>query len=661
MKKAREVIIILILFTFGINLHADEEILDNTGAAFLTIDPFPRTAAMGSAATGICGGITSIFFNPGALVLTEGDVISSTHCEWFQGIRFENIALSHKMKNIGALGVDVKGFYTGGMERRAGDSPEPEGTFGAYFINFGITYSKQLFYFLPVGLSLRGITEKIDTLSAFGTCLDIGLLYRTFIDGLQFGFVLKNLGPEMKFKEEKFKLPGLIRFGAGYRIFSGNLLFSADIEKIGKRKATLNVGSEVIILRTLSIRAGVNGENRKEIGKTAGLSLGAGFAVGDINIDYAFVNYDYLGMTHRFGLTFTPGVTEEEKKRIKKLALEEARKSLREKEKMMSSMSFEKGEELIREGKFDEAINELDISLIWDPGNAKANGLLKKVKEGMRAKEENDAFILGKKAFESGNWLEAITQFDRVLKLNPNNKEAVDFMNHAKNRLEDESLRLAQKEKEKSEDIQSLFNSAVKEYSRSNYRLAITKWQKVLALDPSREDAKSYIAKSQEKLNRKLTSLVNKLNKQIKKKDWLSVISTVKKIKSIEVANKNANAAEKEANREIKKLIQSNLKKAKEFYKQGKMFSSEEYFRIVLRYNSGNKEAKSYLKRIAMIGEKEDADKWYLKGIDAYTKNQFKLAISYWNRCLSIEPEYEKAKKNIERAKKKLAELKTVE
>lgn len=661
MKKAREVIIILIFFTFGINLHADEEILDNSGAAFLTIDPFPRSAAMGSGLTGASGGITSIYFNPAGLVLTEGDIISSTHCEWFQGMRFENLALSHNMKNKGALGVGVKGFYTGGMERRTVDSPEPEGTFGAYFIDFGLTYSKQFFYFLPVGLSLRGIYERIDDQTALGTCLDIGFLYRTAIEGLQFGLSLKNLGPEMKFKDEEFKLPGLIRFGAGYRTFGGNLLLSADVEKMGKRKATLNLGGEVVILRTLSLRAGVNGENRKEIGKTAGLSLGAGFAVGDIKVDYAFVNYDYLGMTHRFGLTFTPGVTEEEKKRIKKLALEEARKSLREKEQMMSSMSLEKGEELIREGKFDEAITELDISLIWDPGNAKANGLLKKVKEEMRTKEENDAFVLGKKAFESGNWLEAIAQFERVLELNSNNKEAVDFMNHAKSRLEEESLRLAQKEKELSEDIQSLFNSAVKEYSKSNYRLAITKWQKVLALDPSREDARSYIAKSQEKLNRKLTSLVNKLNEQIKKKDWLGVISTVKKIKSIEAANKDANAAEKEANKEINKLVQSNLKKAKKYYDQGNMFSSEEYFRIVLRYDSRNKEAKSYLKRIAMIGEKGDADKWYLKGIDAYTKNQFKLAISYWNRCLSVEPDYEKAKKNIERAKKKLAELKAVE
>ena len=638
-------------------LHAQEDMLDNSGAAFLTIDPFCRSASMGSAFTGVSGGITSLYFNPGGLALSEGDIISTTHCEWFQGMRFDNLAVSHSMNSKGALGIDVKGFYTSGLEKRTADTPESEGEFGAYFINFGVTYSKNLFYFLPLGFSLRGIYERIDDNSAFGASFDVGLIYRTAIDDLQFGISLKNIGPEMKFKEEKFKLPSMFRIGAGYRMLGGNLLLSVDIEKQGSREAVLNIGSEVVILGTLFLRAGLNGENREDLGKTAGLSLGAGFAVSNLKMDYAFVNYDYLGMTHRFGLTFTPGVTAEERKRIEQLALEEARKSLQEKEHMMSSMYLEKGEELISEKKYEEALSNLDISLVWNPSNEKAKELVIKMQEEIRKREEKDAFTVGKKAFEVGNFLEAIAQFDRVIELNPKNTDAVDLRSQVKNRLEEESLRLAQEMKEKSEDIQSLFNSAVEEYSKANYKIAISKWEKVLAFDPTREDARSYINKANEKVRKKITSLEERLENRLEKKDWLGVLTTAREIKLIDSSNQKAREGEKKANSKIKALVKSNLNKAKEYYNKGNLFSSEEHFRIVLRYDPRNKEAKSYLNKIEKGGQKEDADKWYLKGIDAYTKNKYKLAISYWNRCLSIEPDYEKAKKNIERAQKKLIEL----
>jgi tetratricopeptide (TPR) repeat protein len=124
-----------------------------------------------------------------------------------------------------------------------------------------------------------------------------------------------------------------------------------------------------------------------------------------------------------------------------------------------------------------------------------------------------------------------------------------------------------------------------------------------------------------------------------------------------EIMHIRAVDAAKKAQDEIGKIVQQNLKKAKQYYTAGNLFSSEEYFHIVLRYDPTNKEAKSYLEKIEKGGKQEDADKWYLKGIDAYTKHKYELAISYWERCLSIDPGYDKARKNIERARKKLIEL----
>jgi len=640
-----------------IGVHADESVLDNTGAAFLTIDPFPKTAAMGSSFTGIPGDISALFFNPSGLVLAESDVISSTHCEWLSGMRFENLAIAHSLEEKGALGINVKGFYTTGLEKRIADTPLSEGAFGAYFIDFGLTYSRQLFYFLPVGFSLKGIYEKIDEETTFGVALDLGVTYRTPIDGLNFGFSLKNLGSDMQFKNETFKLPNSLRAGVGYRTFGGNLLLSADMEKMGKYKTTVNIGSELIVLKTLFLRFGVNGETRVDVGPSSGLCTGVGFAVGDIKVDYAFVNYDFLGMTHRFGLSFTPGVTAPERKKIQKLAEDEARKSLLEKEKMMSSMYQKKGEAMIAEENYDEAINNLDIALVWDPSNAQGKDMLQKAKNLQKKKEEIDFLNQGKAAFDASNFLEAVSLFDRVLAVNPDNLDASELKKAAQANLEKESLSIAHKKSEQNENVQNLFKSAVREYSKGNYRAAISKWQKVVSVDPKREDAVVYIEKATMKINAKVVVLTKRLKSKVKSKDWVEVTITAKQVIALKPDDKYAAGTQKQAEEEIRKLINLNFEKAKEYYKKGNMFSSEEYFRIVLRYDPSNNEAKTYLKKIEKSGSKGDADKWYLKGIDAYTKNQYKLAISYWERCLSVDPGYTRAQKNIERARKKLIEL----
>ena len=49
----------------------------------------------------------------------------------------------------------------------------------------------------------------------------------------------------------------------------------------------------------------------------------------------------------------------------------------------------------------------------------------------------------------------------------------------------------------------------------------------------------------------------------------------------------------------------------------------------------------------------EDIEELYLKGIEAYTNDEFRLAVKYWQKCLDIKPDYSKAQKNIAKAQKK--------
>ena len=60
----------------------------------------------------------------------------------------------------------------------------------------------------------------------------------------------------------------------------------------------ISIGSEYWLQNLLALRAGYC--SGRDLGN--GLSLGCGFKIKDIQVDYAFVNYDILNYTHRISV-----------------------------------------------------------------------------------------------------------------------------------------------------------------------------------------------------------------------------------------------------------------------------------------------------------------------------------------------------------------------
>jgi len=103
----------------------------------------------------------------------------------------------------------------------------------------------------------------------------------------------------------------------------------------------------------------------------------------------------------------------------------------------------------------------------------------------------SDLIRLGQDLIENGDYDLALANFNEVLKLDPENVDAITSIQKA---------RRLQKEKLFTEEIEPLLATAAQKSKAGDYLRAIEHYQKILALDPEYVEAKEYIRKNEELL-----------------------------------------------------------------------------------------------------------------------------------------------------------------
>jgi hypothetical protein len=115
---------------------------------------------------------------------------------------------------------------------------------------------------------------------------------------------ITNIGTNMKFVDDEFKLPAAGRIGVAYRsrapldgfVLSGDLRFPNDSAAKGQ------IGAEIWPYKMFALRGGAKLGYDEEVG-----TLGFGIEYQSWTVDYAFVPFtdtSELGDTHRFSLSW---------------------------------------------------------------------------------------------------------------------------------------------------------------------------------------------------------------------------------------------------------------------------------------------------------------------------------------------------------------------
>jgi|GEM_PF-2653446 len=295
----------LLLLTVIIILSCRAGHADTTGAEFLKVEAGARPAGMADAYSAAGDDANCLWSNPAGLGLMEHGQISLTHNIWFYGAHQEAVNWAQPYYNTlaGTVGFGLNYFSMGNVDGMTASGEAFQ--YQAYDLAVNLAYgTRWLFDSLQGGVNVKFFNQKIENESSWGTAFDIGGLYRTQIEDLYVGLLVRNIGPSVKFIDEKNNLPLCLTLGASGRILDRHLLLSAEASKPKTENVVAAAGAEYNLNSNIALRTGYRlGGNNAD-----GFNIGIGLSLQSFVLDYGLTQHSGLDYTHQISLTYNLGM-----------------------------------------------------------------------------------------------------------------------------------------------------------------------------------------------------------------------------------------------------------------------------------------------------------------------------------------------------------------
>lgn len=632
MKKIIIVLIIGILFL---------GIWSEGGFQFVYIDINPITAALGE-----CGNAGSRDFlkNPANSGNAEYFNLFANHTEYFWGTRFENIGIIIPMGNSN-LGFDIRGIYSDDIPVYT--SSQSDSSFYRYISAlFTINYSLNIGDKLHTGINIKPLYSTVYDYTAFGMLFDAGVQY-SIMNNLDAGFALDNAGFNIKYVNSSY-MPLILRGGISYKPLNQLNIVSDVNYYLGNSMFEAGLGIEYTIANVLSLRTGYlfNSANTELLDNFRG---GLGIHMGPIALNYGASYNNQLGLVHIAGVSYDYSVTSRSSKKERELIYAEMEKKLEEKEKMMSSMFINKAKDDMDDKDYVSAKENIDLALIWYPDSEEARILSELIEKSAYQWELDSRIDAGIDYYINADYINALNLFEYVLEIDPLNEKASKY----KAKAQDELAKIKEKEQfsERLEEALELYKTG--DYIQSRQMLYD------LYNNENVEEAEKYLNTVNEKINGIVAEGISEIRVYIKKRQYVTADKKITAIMKYNVRTEELQSLRNEIQSASGSETQQLMETAMQYYNKQDYKRAEEYFQKVIVIDSSNPNAKAYLEKIKAMNiySLEDIEELYLKGIEAYTNDEFRLAVKYWQKCLDIKPDYSKAQKNISKAQKKIEEL----
>ena len=279
-----------------------------SGADFLTIGVGARQLGMGSAFSAVDTGLdaNAVNWNPAGLAFVDKRNVTASYSSLFVDQSQGYFGYAAPLKSTGGTWAAGLNYLTvTNIEKRAGDTEIPDGTFSNQNYAASVSYARLFAERVAGGMSVKYVRTELDTLKGNAMALDFGALVRTPVNGLTAGASLKNIGSDIG----PDSLPLNFQGGLAYKMFDSKLLLATDGHwLLTERRMYWSAGGEYWISPNLAARGGYElGHGADQLQSSlVGLGAGLGVKLNRFSMDYAFLPYGDLGSTHRvtFGLRF---------------------------------------------------------------------------------------------------------------------------------------------------------------------------------------------------------------------------------------------------------------------------------------------------------------------------------------------------------------------
>jgi hypothetical protein len=288
---------ILLITSFHCPLPAQEGLAGMPGT-YLHMGVGARALGLGKAYTALSNDATAIYWNPAALANQNPYQVYFMHSVLFFDTNFDYLAGSIPTRKLGSFGLGLIYLNSGNFDQR-NELNEELGSFGINDLAFLFSWSRELFKNVSAGINYKLVNQQMLDYSGVGHGFDLGLKTR-FFDRLDAGLMFMNLiSPSVKLAYESQTYPMQIRLGGAMTFLENKLVVSADVGKILDWESTmLNIGAEYNFLNNYAVRVGVNNGR---------FTLGVGFTMNQIGIDYGHKNVSEFGLNHTFAVKYAFG------------------------------------------------------------------------------------------------------------------------------------------------------------------------------------------------------------------------------------------------------------------------------------------------------------------------------------------------------------------
>ncbi len=354
------------------------------GEYLITFTANARASGLANAYTALSDDASGAYWNPAGLARLHAIETSFLYTRIFLHTDYGYLSFVYPLDERNIFGLSVLALQSAEAERTSQWSLS-----GVKFHElenvFFLTYAKKFNSFIDGGLNLKIVNQEIADYSTRGVGMDLGVKYY-FSKRITYGLSMQNLIPaELQLNEEKEKFPLNIKFGIICSYLKNRLLWPSDLnllDPLGKYKVFYwSSGVEYKLFPLFVLRVGIS---YKEI------AAGFGLRTNNFNFDYA-VSSHRIDLTHRLSVAYRYGfLPYEEEKRLKE------EKELWQKEKKAD-------EEKLAEEKKKVLLDEERIA---------------------KEQEIITGLISVKKYLEEKNYPQAQKELEKILTLEPTNKEA---------------------------------------------------------------------------------------------------------------------------------------------------------------------------------------------------------------------------------------------
>lgn len=299
-----------------------------TGAAFLNVDPSPRSYALGSADSIADPGAQALDRNPSlvGLMTTKYEVFGA-YQTLISGALYEHFAFAmqpYSIPHIDALGLAVTRLDISNIPGADASGNVTGSSFSAGSTAVALGASTMLRPNLRVGADVKALQSQIASYSSnWAIASDLGLTWTPMISLLERPWTLAaaadNFGEGQRFLTQTDRLPASIKLGAAVPVLDRSTAFFQVQNLVYDHITSASAGLE-FTYKIISIRGGYNyqfnGPSNLALEDGAsftnkalsGLTGGIGIRWGSLTFDYAIGQQavDY-GATQRIALTISWG------------------------------------------------------------------------------------------------------------------------------------------------------------------------------------------------------------------------------------------------------------------------------------------------------------------------------------------------------------------